>query len=402
MENTTNMDRSDYEVLVEKVEKYHTSKTRLEQDVITRRDVFNQLKAFLDSWNFNSAFPALETEVNEMIKNWSYDISLKKLQETLQVLKAKIENIDKALVDFKKEQQMLLRLPDRHGRKEATDKIALFLNNAPQAQMQSIDIINDKIIPQIQTMIDGVKGEFAKEDLRVEKNRKEAKKLKNRVSKYDDYVDRFNLKQWCAEAIQSAEQVLQSPNKANPDDDTDKLAKANRMLDQCIQQFEEEDRLFKELLSTLEEEHRKIWEEDYDIIDTALSKGAYHEPTSASQLKVQFLAAKTRKRKEIDQAVQKYSDNVRNFFAQDIQNLYEEYHSRKDLTRLIAKMDRKAWEERKKLIIRFSIVAAVIIFIIVITATDAWEYIIGGLIWLVIIFGIIKLITYFVKKKWLC
>ena len=386
MEGAAN-NKSSYDVLVDRIEQFYSSKKRLKNVVNRKKEEFNLLKEHVSDWNFKCAFPVLEAEVNSVLQKWPPGDPIGKLIDMLDVYKAKIGKIDKAIVDIKGEQQALLQLPDRHKRKEVTDKVAIFLNNVPNIKLEAIDKVNDNIIPQVHSMIEGVKGAFSRENSDVDKNQQDARKLKKLISTYDGYVDRFDLRRLCSEGVTLADQVLKTPNQVHPEVDKDKLEKVKKQLAQCIQKFEAEDNSFKDLLASLECEYTSIWEEDYTTLEETLKKGAFHEPTPSSLLRSHFETAKKTKHRDIDHAILKYSKKIRDFFSNDIKNLHDEYHSRNDLRNLIAKMDRKVAEDKKKLYILIAEIVAVIAVLVTITVLGIWIHVLIGLVIIGVIAG---------------
>jgi hypothetical protein len=207
-------------------------------------------------------------------------------------------------------------------------------------------------------------------------------------------VDRFNLQQRCIEANRVAEQILQTPNMANPDADATKLKQANQSLDQCMAQFKAEDILYDKIKQALSDNWKSVWLEDYDALMLVLEKGACYEETPASQLQARFDSLIGVKDKDITKALSVFSSKYQSYFSYDIKPLREEAHYKSELRELIEKINRKVAADKKKLYMKIAkiagIVAAIILFIVIMIACWPWSGIIVGIIVASIIYGFIK------------
>lgn len=253
-----------------------------------------------------------------------------------------------------------------------------------------LDKICNDVIPNVHKMIEAVFLGFSDEDNNVENNKKSARNLKTRIDGYGKYVDRFNLRQICAEASRVANQILQTPNMANPNSDAIKLKQVSQSLDQCIAQFKVEQKKYDDLKQLLSDNLCHIWIDDSAPLMKELEDGACFNETPASQLKAKYDKVVGVKEKEISQAMSGFSAKIRSYFSNDILELRDSQRDRQNFRNLIARMNRKAEEERKRFIIKvikyIGIAIAIGILIWVIVAfvipwvSENWPWIVLGLV----------------------
>ena len=351
---------------------------------------FKSFSASLANIKLNHPFPMMEKEINETIGRWNVSVPLDKLRLQLDGYFSKIAFIDQEIGKIETLQQKLLQYPDRHNRKAVTDKIIVFSQNVNKTSLSQLDKICNDVIPNVHKMIEAVFLGFSDEDNNVENNKKSARNLKTRIDGYGKYVDRFNLRQICAEASRVANQILQTPNMANPNSDAIKLKQASQSLDQCIAQFKAEQKKYDDLKQLLSDNLCHFWIDDSAPLMKELEDGACFNETPASQLKAKYDKVVGVKEKEISQAMSGFSAKIRSYFSNDILELRDSQRDRQNFRNLIARMNRKAEEERKRFIIKvikyIGIAIAIGILIWVIVAfvipwvSENWPWIVLGLV----------------------
>ena len=368
---------------------------------ISTVDSFNSFCVYLANKKYMHPFPTIEKEINDIISRWNVSEPLDKLRLQLDGYFGKIAFIDQEIAKIEIIQQKLLQHPDRHNRKAVTDKITVFLQNVNNVSLSQLDKICNVIIPNIHKMTEAVLLGFSEEDNNVENNKKYARNLKTRIDGYGKYVDRFNLRQICAEASRVAEQVLRTPNMVIPNTDTIKLKQVSQSLDQCIAQFKAEQKKYDYLKQLLSDNLCYIWIDDSDPLMKELESGAYFNATPVTQLQVQYDKVIGLKEKEISQAMSSFSAKILSYFSNDIRALRESQHYRQDLRNLISRMNCKVEEDRKRFIIRVIkyigiVIAAciliwVVIAIIIPWVSKNWPWILLGVVVIgFIIYKIVK------------
>lgn len=383
----------------------------LTKDIIALRDgvvafkkqytaIANEVKAFseyLANHHFSHSFPTIEKEVNDIIGQWQSD--------SFDLLKAQLDGhfnnlafLDKEIDKIKALQLSLEKYPDRHDRKNLTDNINTFLQLATKISLSKLDNVCNKAIPEIHRRADLVINAFNQENDQVNKNKQSALELKKRIGKCEQYVDRFNLRQICAEGKKATEQVLQMPNVINPDIDEAKLKKAAQSLNQCLAKFNAENKLFNTIKHDMANNRECFWPDEYDELMIKLEKGAFYQKESASQLQAQYNSLLPIKDSDITDAVSVFSQKIQTFFSSDIGELRYSIHQKKDLFDLINRMNQKVAEDKKKLIIKIlkysgiviaiGILLALIIIYVIPWVVENWLWLLLGAI--VIGFIIIK------------
>lgn len=379
-----------YEYISNEIRSLYDNVETFKNKRVSTVEGYKSFSASLANLKLNHPFPVMEKEINEIIGRWNVSEPLDKLRLQLDGYFSKIAFIDQEIGKIETLQQKLLQYPDRHNRKAVTDKINVFSQNVNKTSLSQLDKICNDVIPNVHKMIEAVFLGFSDEDNNVENNKKSALKLKTRIDGYVKYVDRFNLRQLCAEANRVAEQVLQTPNMANPNSDTIKLKQVSQSLDQCIAQFNAEQKKYDDLKQLLSDNLCYIWIDDSVQLKKELEGGACFNATPASQLKALYDKIVGVKEKEISQAMSGFSVKIRSYFSNDIRELRESQRDRQNFRNLIARMNRKAEEERKRFIIKaikyIGIAIAIGILIWVIVAfvipwvSENWPWIVLGLV----------------------
>ncbi len=392
-------EKSRYESLTQIVDQLYESKKRLRREITTKREEVTQLAGQLRDWSFTHTFPVLERDINQMIATWSPTAPLERLQVQLAAIKDKIKTLDAEITKIGDRQQNLLQWPDRHSRKKLTDKIALFLRDVTNVPLASLDNVIGTVIPDIYNKMDEVVKRFQEERGKVEANRLKAQELKKRIGQYTAYVDRFNLKQICTDASNIANQVLHSPNDATPEADTRQIDEANRRLDQCLAQFEQEKVSFEQLRGKLESKRVSIWQEDYDPLIAILEECPYNDPSPLSELERRYHALLNVKERDITNVTSLYSPKIRNYFNSEIRGIRDNHCSRHELDNLNRRMAQKRSEEdRKRRILICKIVGAVVgvlLLLYVLFVLEWWPYFLSVAIIVATIAAIVGLIHYF-------
>lgn len=395
MKNATyNSGKMNYEAISKEVRELYEGIEAFKKKRNSIAENFKVLSEYIGHYQFTNSFPVLEKEINETIGKWTVSEPLDKLRLQLDGYFSKIAFIDQEIGKIETLQQKLLQHPDRHKRKAVTDKIIIFLQNANKASLSQLDRICNETIPNIHKMIEVVLLGFSEEDDNVEKNKKAARHLKKRIDGYRQYVDRFNLRQICAEANRVAEQVLQSPNMVNPESDAAKLKQVNHSLDQCMAQFKAEDKLYDDIKETLRENRMSVWLEDYDALMSVLGKGAFYEDTPASQLQARYDSFIGVKNKNITNALNVFSHKYQLYFSNEIKSLRAKAHYKSELHDLIYKMNRKVEDDKKALYFKIAkivgIIAAIIAIAVIVWNTRPISFFVIGAIVILILYMIFK------------
>ena len=264
-----------YESIADEVNLLNETTSSLRRMRMAFAKDFELLREYLANSQFNHSYPKIEKEINDIISWWHISDSVEVLKGELNGYFDKITYIDKEIDEIKLLQKTLLQYPDRHNRKNVTDKVEVFLQNINDISISQLDNMCVEVIPRIHIMADSVMHGFAQEKDKVGINKGDAQQLKKRIGGLGKYVDKFNLRQICIEGNRIAEQVIQSPNNAKPDVDAANLQKINQKLERCMAQFKAEDKQFDTLIQTLFDNKCSIWQEDYDGFLSILEKGAY-------------------------------------------------------------------------------------------------------------------------------
>ena len=392
---TNNQVRKSYEDISKDIQQLYEEVKNFKNKQKTLALSISSFEEDLGGRRFNHPFPKVEEEVNSIIGKWNLSVPLDSLKAKLEEIFTKLAFVDKEIDGIKGLQQKLQHYPDRHNRKEVTDKIDVFLKKVSTISLSQLDKICNEVIPSVHKMVDSVHDGFSKEKKMVEKNKQAANMLTKRVGGMDKlYVDRFHLFDICAECRKVADQVLQTPNMLNPDADAIRIQKANQALDQCLAKFDAEDNLFKKLKQELESNCDFIWREDYDALYSKLEKGARYELTPASQLQAVYQGTIGVKQKDVDQAVSGFSNEIQSYFSNEIQSLKNTSHKRSDLQSLIDKMNRKVAEDKKKHTIKLIKIACWILAIILFIALMVGFWPISG----IVLGVIIAVVVYFYIK----
>lgn len=369
-----------------------------------RMSVDCDFKAFCDyltTLSVNHSFPTIEQEINTMIGGWDVSKPLGLLKTKLVAYWDKMTFIDQEVGTIEGLQQKLLQYPDRHNSKKVTNKVGTFLQKVNTISLSQLGKNCSVVIPNIYKMIDAVFKGFSDESKSVGKNKEVAQQLKKRIDGYSQYVDRFNLRQICDEANRVAEQIIQTPNMLNPEEDSIILQKANQQLDQCVAQFEAEQKKYDELKQLLSDNLCNIWKDDSAPLMKELKTGVFFNATPVSQLQTQYDKVVGIKEKEISQAMSDFSAEIRSFFSDEIRKLRESQRNRQNLRNLISEMNRKVEEDRERFIKKFilylgiAIAAGILIWVIVKFVIpwviDNWPWILLGIVVIgFIIYKIIK------------
>lgn len=370
-----NETKSRYDILTTRVEQLSDAVGALKDTVNVRRAELQRLQQFVAGMKTANAFTVCESEINSLIGQWGAALPLSGLLEKLRLHDEKIKQIDQATSELKAKHQQLVRMPDRHNRKEVTDKMEIFFKNVPNIRLEQLDIIKNQIIPSICAMIEKVDCGFNAENSAVEKNKEVALRLKDRVDGYSTNVDRFGLHQLCTQARKLAERVIQSPNAANPGMDQTSLNEANVSLDKCMAQFAAEEDKFNQLEQTIEDNRHEMWREDYEAITEILHQGPYDNATPAEQLQQRYREACETKKNAIDQVVNKYSPSVRSKCSSMIEKLRTTPCYKRELSDLISELDyMAAVEKKKKLMLTLKIAGVVIGVLALVVATIVWGW----------------------------
>lgn len=362
---------------------------------------FRSFSDCLASYRIVNLFPKMEGEINKIIGSWDCSIPLASLKKQISVHMDKIASVDNEIEKVKALHQSLLQYPERHNRKQVTDKMHIFLRNVNGISLSQLDQVCGVVIPTIHRMAKGVLDRFDEENKKVAQNKRNAKKLKTRISGYDLYVDKFNLRKICVDGNVIANEILQSPNVSRPEEDASRLHSVSKSLDQCIGRFRKEDKLFDEIKTALCNNRNSYWKEDYDSLMSILMKGACYVQTTASQLQAQYNKIVGVKNREITQAVSVFRNKIQDYFSDEIRSLRDGVHTRQDLSDLVKLINQKVAEDKRRLIILalkcIGLIAAVGAFVwVIIEYVVPW--VISNYIWVIIGAIVIGLIVFIIAK----
>lgn len=384
---------SPYEILTDIVRNLYEAKNFLKQKGITTKEEYAQLESSLSNWAINTPLVTIERELNELIAAWKPVDSIRKLTDELEVLYQKISYLDREIPKITVQQEKLQQRPDRYGNKEATNEVVRFLQSVKTAHLSDLDEIINNTIPGLYNAVGKVDKAFRNEATMVENNQEIARKLIESIETYNQYVDRFNLRNLCEEGRKVAEKVINSPDITNPDSDLALLNEANQNLNLCIGKFEEENLQFNQLLQTLANSKASIWTEDYASLEKSLMLGCYHQETPISLLQQRFSDIKGRKEKDISQTVLSYSKKIQKSFAADIKDLINNPHSRQDFNVLKAKMDKMKVKENLEAV-KVAVVLAVVFIAVILVIVN-----IDVVLPIAIFIGILFIIYLMIRKK---
>ena len=352
-----------YEDISNEIKKLYVDVNKFKQKRTDMANSFQQFSNDFANKKFSHPFSKIEEEINDVIGQWNPENSLEQLKIRLNEYFGKIGVIDAEISDIQKKRQKLLQAPDRHNRKAVTDKVDVFLKNVHTTPLAQLDRVKDDIIPKIHQMMNEVHKGFREENKKVKENEDNAKSLLSRIESYQKYVDKFGLYKTCTQAKKNAEEVLQTPNQANPDIDNVKLQKANAALDVCDAAFKKESDTYTKINSDLNNNKHLMWLGDYHKIYQILKDGATHNICSANQLEKMYADAVVLKKKELSQLLNGYDEKIKSFFKTDIEHITDNCVDRQELQQLKTRFDRKIAEDQKQLYFTIAkVVAGLIAF----------------------------------------
>ncbi len=388
---TVNQGKISYEAISNDIRQLYARNTAFQQKRTNIASSYKLLGTFLADSRFVRQYPTLEQEINQVIGNWNPSNSIDQLKSLLNSYFTKISFIDKEISIIEGYQQKLLQLPDRHNRKTATDKIDNFLKNVSmKLSVAQLDRVKDDTIPKIHQLIKDVKHGFGIENDNVEDNKAIANSLLNRIGTYRNYVDKFGLRETCIKAEKIANDVLNKPDYATPGSDSHKLQQANKWLDQCKQLFDEEDKVFKQMMDNLDSTSYLMWKKDYTHIREELEKGSTRCELSANELESNRSTANQLKDRELSNLLNSYNSIVKDSFLDDIQYVRDNCVERCKLDELWDKFKRKKKELQFKVAKIVGIIVAIIIFIVIMVIYWPWSGITAGIILALLILIILK------------
>lgn len=162
-----------YASLVAEIRQLYSRTSNLKQVQANFKTDFQKLGDSLEGWQFSHSFPALQEDINALIAQWDTTVPLQQLQEKLaDDVFSEIRRFDDSLKVIEEAQRNLLRLPNRHNRKDVTDKVKRFLQQAPTIRLASLYKVEDEVVPKVlQAMRDVQKG--IDEDREADKQRRQ-------------------------------------------------------------------------------------------------------------------------------------------------------------------------------------------------------------------------------------
>ena len=240
-------------------------------------------------------------------------------------------------------------------------------------------------------MMNDVHHEFGDENKKVKENKTYATSLLNRVKSYKSYVDKFDLYRTCAQAEKIANQIIQTPNYAEPDLDKSILLKVESALDKCDAKFKQEMESYIQIDSKLYSTKHLVWLEDYDKIHEIVEKGAAHNLFSASQLSALYADAVNRKKEDLTQLKSGYSDKILSYFRTDIESITNSCLNSQELELLRIKFDAKKAKDRKHL---YWIIAKIVACFIAIILFLVYWPVSGIILGIMIVIGLIIFFLY--------
>lgn len=363
---------SDVRQLHEKVDLFTQKRKRIASD-------FKNLQSYLSEWHFTYDFPIICNEINEIIGKWDSNLSLGELQNSLKSYRKEIENLSNGITEVNQHQQKLLQLPERHGRKELTDKIARFLQNVQNIKIADFDKLQKDVLPKIRVKINEVYKAFGIEDGEVKGNQAKASALKKKIISYDDCVDKYNIKKVCAAGIKVVSGIISNPNNADPHADSHKLQQVEDALSQCERLFKNEEAAYHTLRNKMADNDYLLWSNDYDEIEDILNDGPRHNANTPDELETRYQNALKVKADDITLLKGQYKTKVLDKYRTDLHYITNHLVPKSELDDLRAKIERKIAEDKKKLYVLIAkIVGGIIaVGIIVWVLINFWQWILG-------------------------
>ena len=391
---TNNKCKKDYSAISNDIRQLYADSKAFQQKSKSIIMAYQDLGVFLSDSNFGHQYSNLESELNNTIAKWNPTNPIEQLKNLLKGYLDKISAIDKMISKIEGHKQDLLRLPDRHNRKNATDKIDVFLKNVSTISISQLDRVKDDIIPKVLLMIKDVHGGFEKENKLVAENKAAANSLLKRIETYKTYVDKFGLFKTRAYAENVANKVLNSPNLQNPDSDRIKLQDAESKLTSCDNSFEQEIDAFNQWGDKLKSDNFYLWFDDYRKIQDVLDLGATCSSLSVGELESMYVYAVAQKKTDLFNFLNVYNSDIISFFQKEIDYIKSHCVDKKELGQLRNKIEAKIEKDRKELYKKIAkivaILSAIIAFIVLMVVYWPWSGIVVGIIVASIIFMIIK------------
>lgn len=391
---TNNKGKKDYTAISNDIRQLYADSKTFQQKSKSIIMAYQDLGVFLSDSNFGHQYFNLESELNNTIAKWNPTNSIEQLKISLKSYLDKLSAIDKMISKIEGHKQDLLRLPNRHDRKNATDKIDLFLKNVSTISVSQLDRVKDDVIPKVLQMIKDVQNGFEKENKFVADNKIVANSLLKRLEAYKAYVDKFGLFKTRAYVENVAKEVLNSPNLQNPNTDRIKLQDAELKLNSCTKSFEQEIIAFKQWDDKLKSDNIYLWLDDYRKIRDVLDLGAPYSNLSVGELESMYAYAVTQKKTDLLNFLNGYNKDIIAFFQKEINYITNNCVDKEELGRLRKKIEAKIKDDKKELYKKIAkivaIVSAIIAFIVLMVVYWPWSGIVVGIIVASIIFMIVK------------
>lgn len=391
---TNNKSKKDYTAISNDIRQLYADSKAFQQKSKNVIMAYKDLSAFLSDSNFGHQYSNLESDLNNTIAKWNPTNPIEQLKNLLKGYLDKISAIDKMISKIEGHKQDLLRLPDRHNRKNITDKIDVFLKNVSTISISQLDRVKDDIIPKVLLMIKDVQGGFEKEHKLVADNKATANSLLKRIETYKSYVDKFGLFETRAYAENVANKVLNSPNLQNPDSDRINLQDAESKLNSCDKSFEQEIDAFNQWDDKLKSDNFYLWLDDYRKIQDVLDLGATCSNLSVRELEAMYVYAAAQKKKDLFDFLNVYNKDIISFFQKEIDYIKSHCVDKKELGQLRNKIEAKIEKDKKELYKKIAkiaaIVSSIIAFIVLMVVYWPWSGIIVGAIVVLFLFIVFK------------
>jgi hypothetical protein len=395
----TNSEIATYKKLWVDLSDLYSNFSNLKSKVKQIQNDYLYLKNTVELWNLKHNFTEFETEINQIIGNNTDIHKPKEVLTDLSTHWATITNIDADITYLEKEQDILLSLPDRFGRKELTDKIAFFFSKISSLHISELDKVKTVVIPNLKSAIHRIKDNFAQEETKVKTIKQRALNLQNRLDAHTHHVDRYNLKDICKRGTTIVSQIIKDPNYANLNLDEDKIAKIEKELYNCEDSFLNEKESYKDLKVLLETKDFLFWQKNYNTLYQTIDKALddiYTFPDTFDKVQAKYYNQKDIKEKAIDRALQKYDSKILNAFEKEIYTLRNNCVQESELSELEASIENYIIEQKKKRNLQIAKIIGYIVagFLALYGLRLVWIFVIQPY-WGWILFGIIAIIVIF-------
>lgn len=387
-----------YLALSDRLNKSYNAFAQLQNTASKTKQEYESIqKTLMGYTSFYYKYSTFENEMNDFIGSQlrfeSIETDKKMIVDKLNIL----VKVDKKINELQKYSEKLESLPDRHNKKTVLDKIAMFLNSVGKITIKQVAEVDNRILPMFNDAIKKLEKDFKNEAEVLKEIEKKSTALLAKADKHLSHQNRHKLHFICENAKKTIQRIILNPNYQDLQEELSILEKVDEIIISSEKKFESEKLFYNNLKKELIVNSQLLWKEDYDLlmeqIDRALDN-IYTFPNETNSIQLQYDQAKDTKNTELNRYIPSLKDKIRRHFENQIDTIRNTSCYRTDFLSLTAKVAQYEKDLKKKLILAIVkwLAITVVTVIAIMLIIEYWQYVLGGVI-------VIGIIWFFIARR---